>query len=979
MRPGPSLFVGRGRELERLRAHMTRAQGGAGSVAMLVGESGIGKTSLAHAFVAEMRAAGAQIACGGCQDGEWSLPLHPWSEALRELSRALGAPRIARAIGPGALTLGPIVPELRMSEDAAPLSPRDERLRLYDAVTQLLLMCGAADDAPLLLVLEDLHWADADSLALLLHVARFARRARWMILGTYRESEIDPNGRAPLADLLATLRRETDYERVPLRGFAMPEVAQFLAESAGRELPPAIVRLIFDVTVGNPFYVREVFAYLRDEGKIAPGDDAPKGDLTSRDLGIPSGVREVLGRRLARLSEETRGVLHIASATVGGIDLTLLDALSEVDGQDLAACIGEAEAAGMIHEGPGARHELTHAIVRRTIYDGLNPDRRARLHRRIAEALESLAERGVGPRRSPSEIAAQYHASAVLHGREAGIPHAIAAAHEAREASAYDRAVTFLRLARDLADQASPLDRAEVLRQLALAEAQAGLGGDARETAEAAIPEMEAVATPREDVAAFLASVARELKAGGAPAASWEPLVARGLATLGKKRDLVWARLKLMGDGAELLASGAVHVVRFRGPDPQAVRIARERGDEDDYAATLDYTYRTREETDETLRVARSWGRAAPTIRAFGTAARDLIYRHGDLAAARAPLEALRATSERVGSIPGQAEALVQIAHCCAAQGDVQNARESRTRAQAIVARLGETHRVQRIEMIALDASLGYVCGCDWRAVAEPAARIASDPAVGRLPIGHISAGIAVLGYALAGYARESRSLLGHLAPVFERCDRHVYHYGVALDCAATAVWHLGATELAARYRQLALGASPDAGGAPFVVRELGIARMAILLEDYDDARVQLARALARARAGGLRPLQAIVLHDEATARLRAGEAGRDEAHDLLERALAEFRALGMEPWIAHTGQLLGDRKANPHDLTAREVEILRMVACGRSNKEIAAKLLLSVTTVQRHCANIFGKIGARGRAEATAYAVKNRLADEAS
>jgi predicted ATPase len=273
-------------------------------------------------------------------------------------------------------------------------------------------------------------------------------------------------------------------------------VAQFLAESAGRELPPAIVRLIFDVTVGNPFYVREVFAYLRDEGKIAPGDDAPKGDLTSRDLGIPSGVREVLGRRLARLSEETRGVLHIASATVGGIDLTLLDALSEVDGQDLAACIGEAEAAGMIHEGPGARHELTHAIVRRTIYDGLNPDRRARLHRRIAEALESLAERGVGPRRSPSEIAAQYHASAVLHGREAGIPHAIAAAHEAREASAYDRAVTFLRLARDLADQASPLDRAEVLRQLALAEAQAGLGGDARETAEAAIPEMEAVATP---------------------------------------------------------------------------------------------------------------------------------------------------------------------------------------------------------------------------------------------------------------------------------------------------------------------------------------------------------------------------------------------------------------------------------------------------------------------------------------------------
>jgi DNA-binding CsgD family transcriptional regulator len=973
MHPEPALFVGRGRELERLRGHLDRATAGAGSIAMLVGEAGIGKSSAAFAFAADARARGASVLTGACVEGDGAAALLPWSEALRQATRAIGVARVREALGPMAAALGPIVPELRDTHGPLPLPPRDARLRLHDAVARLLTR--AAEAAPLLLVLEDLHWADADSLALLLHVARFTARARWMILGTYRGSEAGVAGRSSLPELLATLRRESGYDRILLRGFALGELTDYLTYAAGRELPAATARLVFDETVGNPFYVREVVRHLLEEGRVLRvrgGGGAPESDV--RELGIPGGVRDVVARRLARLSDDTRSVLRLASAMVSGADFALLDAVSDLGESDLLDCIDEAVRAGMAHGAGTARYAISHALVRRTLYDSVAPDRRAPMHRRIAEALETAAGPGGAMLGEPGEIASHYQASAALHGRDAGIPHALAAAAEATCAAAYERAVGFLRLARELATQASPLERGEVLRQLAMAEAQAGLGDDARATVDEAIPELEAMATPREDLGSFLSLVARELKAAGAPAAAVEPLVTRGLAIVGKKRDRVWARLKLLEEGTELLASGAVHVVRFAPRDAQAVRIARERGDEDDYAATLDHAYRTRAETEATRTAARGWVRPPALLRAGDAVARDLIYRHGEFRLAKEELERTREIAARAGCIGAEADALLQLAHCHAALGSMEAARTSRSDALAMAARLGEAPRALRASSIALDAMMGYLVGCDWRPIAEPAARIAADPAAGRTLLAHVAAGVAVLGYALAGYARESRSLLVHLAPVFERCDPHVFHYGVALDCAAMAVWHLGATDLAGRYRHLIAVAAPDAGTAPFTVRPLNAARMAILLEDWDAAGAMLAEARAVTERDGLLPLRAIVDHDEATALQRAsaadGPGASARTRELLTGALAEFRALGMAPWVAHTHQLLGAEPGVP-DLTAREVDIVRLVAEGRSNKEIAAKLLVTAGTVQRNLSAICGKIGVRGRDEVAAYARK--------
>jgi DNA-binding CsgD family transcriptional regulator len=255
-----------------------------------------------------------------------------------------------------------------------------------------------------------------------------------------------------------------------------------------------------------------------------------------------------------------------------------------------------------------------------------------------------------------------------------------------------------------------------------------------------------------------------------------------------------------------------------------------------------------------------------------------------------------------------------------------------------------------------------------------------SDPAARLSPDGHVAAAIASLGYALGGHAREARQLLGHLGSIFERCDARLHHYGVALGCATTAVWHLGARDLADKYRALERGAPPLAGSAPYASRDVNLGRMAVLLEEWDDAREHLNRAdvlLARRR---LRPLHAIALHDGAAAVLRSGEEKEaPRARVKLAVSLRAFRVLGMEPWIAHAHRLLDlPRPSYPDGLTSREVEILAMIGEGHPVEGIASALGVAAPVARKETARACAKIGARGRRAAAAYAIDHRFVEEA-
>jgi DNA-binding CsgD family transcriptional regulator len=977
--PDGATFVGRSVELERLRARLVRARAGSGAVLALVGEAGIGKTRLAQAFAAQAREDGAVVAFGTCAEGEWTPPLDPWSQVLGALVRELGGRAAQSAAGAGRGTLAWFVRELTANAPAPVLDARDERQRMHRSVLQLLERASAGasrrkdpgEAVPLVLVFDDVQWADPDSLVLLQTIARRAATSPWLIVLAYREAEVD-HGRTPLGDVLGALN-DGDFERISLRGLALPEVDALARSGAKRPLSEALVRVVFDETVGNPLYVGEFLRLLADEGTLARV--ATSEDVSMRQLGVPRGVRDVIARRFARLSEHAARVLRITACLPEASDLPLLLAVSELDAPKLRTAIAAAIGAGFLREAAEGCVEPAHSLVRRVVHDGIQPDLRVRLHRRIAESLEASGERRPG---LEALIAGQYHASAAIAGVELGVPHAVEAAREAQAACAQERAVAFLRRARTIATSAPPHVRAEALCELALAEARALRTDEAVRATEDALAALATTGTPTEDIAEFLFEVARELKSGGAGAACWGAVAERALPLLGRSRSITWARLTLIQERFEPLAYGAVNLARALPRDADAVRIARMDGDEDDYAASLDDAPRTRSEAEQLVKMAAKWQRPTARLRAMSVVVGELVFRHAAFADARAHAETMLDVATRAGSIRGQADALVHLATCDAALGAIARATELRTRARELAAAIGTAHASAPGAWLGLDAMLAYYAGGEWRGLAEAAARAMSDPAARLSPDGHVAAAIASLAYALGGHAREARQLLGHLAAIFERSDGRLHHYGVALGCATTAVWHLGARDLAEKYAALERGAPPFAGSAPYASRDVNLGRMAVLLERWDEARDHLSRADVLLARRKLRPLHAIALHDGAAAVLRSGEqAGAAKARSKLAASLRAFRVLGMDPWILHAHRLLDlPRPSYPDGLTSREVEILAMIGEGREVQGIAQALGVAAQAARKEAARACAKIGARGRRAAAAYAIDHRFVD---
>jgi transcriptional regulator with XRE-family HTH domain len=733
---GPAL-VGRREECAVLLARLAEAWQGRGGVVMLLGEAGIGKTRLARELAEVADEQGATVLWGSCFEGEWQPPYGPWVEALRGYTSARVPERLRRELGTGAGPISRLLPEIHaLLPDIpvpSPLKPDEERYRLCDAVVQLLLAASA--ERPVLVVVDDLHWADADSLRLLRHLARSAQRARLLVIGVYRDPEVGLSDQHPLLATLASLLRETGYQRVPLRGLTHEEVATLLAQTAGQPLPQALVRAIEEETGGNPFYAGEVFRHLTEEAKLLRREGRWSTDRSIKELNIPEGVREVVAHRVGRLPRQTAELLRLASGLGGGFGFDVLAALSGLPEDVLLDCLDEALQAGLIRSSDTVppQYEFAHAIVRHSLYESFskNPDRRARLHRRIAHALEQVY--AVRDAEGAAELAAQYHASAALPGASEGLRFALAAAEQARSAFAHDRVADLLHMAHDLARESPAEQGADILCRLAVAEAEAVRLEQARRTTDEALAALHATSADRRARAAFLVVVMRALKDGGADAALWEPLVERGLALAGDARDLLWARLALLRDQFEPLQSGPIGFVRWLGSDPDAVAIARTEGDEADYARTLNsLECRTRAETEGILRLARTWSTPGAVIRALEAAGRDLLYRHGAMREACEVFEELLAASERFGSIPGRAEALAQI---CTSQhiiGEFRLALETLRRAEGAVAQLGVGYRMHGFFRISRLSTLGYFLDGDWAPVAaELAAYATSRPACG--------------------------------------------------------------------------------------------------------------------------------------------------------------------------------------------------------------------------------------------------------
>ena len=582
-RAASELFVGRERELAALDSALKEAIGGRGRVCLIAGEPGIGKTRLAESLATIAGEHGANVVWGRCWEGDGAPAFWPWVQVLRACIRQCNVATLAGRLGPGASYVAQIVPELReLLPDlsvAPALDSEQTRFRLYDACSAFLRI--AAGDAPLVLVLDDLHWADTSSLLLLQFLAREIADARMLVVATYRDVEVSRGH--PLADVLPRLRRERTVDRILLRGLGQDEVHTLLARLRGDEVPEEFTGTITRETAGNPFFIREILRHLLDEGIARREGDRWVGDVSFDEIALPESVREVIGRRLARLGDACGELLTLASVIGAEFGLDVLRRLGNLEEEHLFEAVEEAVAARVIDEAPEAigRYRFAHALVRETLYDEMRNLERVRLHRRIAEILEGLYARD-----------ADAHLTELAHHFLEGLPggdvdkavaYAIRAGDRANEQFAHAEAANhYGRALQALELKESPDDRLRCEVLLKVGEARWSAGGFAKTTEplEEAAALAERIGSPE-----LLARAALALGGPGVGVGSsldWHllALVEKALAALdesdGALRARMMARLAHMRTfvgnqhGKEALARKAVEMARRVG-DPRAL------------------------------------------------------------------------------------------------------------------------------------------------------------------------------------------------------------------------------------------------------------------------------------------------------------------------------------------------------------------------------------------------------------------------
>lgn len=389
-RPG-GIFVGRQREMSALRAALRHATAGLSQIVMLAGEPGIGKTSTAREFTEYAVSQGAQALWGRCYESIGMPPYWPWVQAIRSYVREHDTEQLPSEMGSGAADIAEIVPEIRVRlpdlETAPGLdSPEQARLRLFDSITTFL--AEASQSRPLVLVLDNLHWADRPSLLLLEFLAQELKSGQLLVLGTFRDAEL--SSEHPLTRTLGELTKERHFQRLILRGLPNEDVGELIALLAGVAPVPAIVDAVCSHTQGNPLFVTEVVRLLVQETGLTGEGNWQRASV---DLGIPDGVREVIDGRLNRLSEACNNVLATASIIGREFGLNQLERLfPDLSGEELLVLTEEALHARIIEEIALAvgHYQFTHVLVQETLARKLSATRRARLHREIGGVLEDL-------------------------------------------------------------------------------------------------------------------------------------------------------------------------------------------------------------------------------------------------------------------------------------------------------------------------------------------------------------------------------------------------------------------------------------------------------------------------------------------------------------------------------------------------------------------------------------------------------------
>jgi DNA-binding CsgD family transcriptional regulator len=971
-------FVGRQVELTSLRLRMDETAVGRGGIVLVSGEPGVGKTRLLQELTKQSAGTKRRVFYGRAFDLDVMPPYLPIVEALREYIRSLPEEELRSQLGEGAADVALIVPALRKRlPDLAhfPASdPGDDRHRLFESVSAFLLNIARSSPDGLLLILDDLHWADRPTLQFLVHLARSLADAPLLVVAAYRTVELDRA--VSLTEALAELSREGVDARIVLGPLSHADITM-LVEQAGASPLPAAIDALYRKTEGNPFFVVELLRHLQAERA------SPASLLAGLDgLSLPAGVRQVIAKRLARLSASANRLLEACAILGDGVSFEILAAVCDSAYDNLLDALDEAVDAGMLRE-EGEGYHLSHALIRQTISSGLLAPRSRRLYSRAVAAIERVHADNLDP----------FLGSLALYSGLAvpSVPPEEAADYAERAAAAtmsvfaYEESARHLDAALALLehrhDDSSLEHRARIL--IRLGELLFGSG----------------ISWPRgvaclEEAVVLLDRLGRVDDAALVHARLGHFL--SGQSTMDVSRALAHLRIAeaTLGHRPPSRAQGYLY---------HALAVAAHSGvrTAESFSASQRALAIAEELSDDELR--------ARVLHVNGLS----VLSSGELADGLTRLQQARGLALRLNLVyvlqlhSGGGIHLLTLGaprEACAwvrgVMADLEQRRAPAGLREVPLGRLGEASVAA--------GELGE------------AGRILADLAPERDPLPSQLLGACVAladgewaaAEALAGQAREQCRRSG-----FRRAEWRALEL---LSRAAQAQGSAGKAEALLR-DALEIGVS---GGQ--VIFEVAVrARLAMLVAQdgrLDEAethllrcrsvlalgenwrglagRVALAEGIALAAAGRTAVAQRSFEQSlEVFRRYRAawdeGEAlqcwasalfaagDRAQAAGTLAEARRVYARLGAgQPWLEAISTLerrlvsaQGAAPRYPDGLTARELDVLRLLATGESNREIAERLVLSPRTAERHVASIYRKIGARRRAEAVSYALRHELA----
>ena len=969
------VLVGRSGQLSALDAALAEAGRGHPSAVMVGGEAGVGKSRLVREFAERSRGTGARVLTGGCLElGADSLPFTPFTAVLRELVRDLGAAGVASLLpGGSSPELARLLPEF--GTPAGPDEAGAARARLFEQM--LLVLEHLAEAGPVVLVIEDMHWADRSSRDLLAFLIRNQGSLDGvLILATYRSDDLHRTH--PLRPLLAELDRIDWVTRMDLARLTRQETGQLMAQITGREPGDNHLAAVYHRAEGNPLFV---------EALVGDGEAGS---------GLPESLHDLLMAGLRRLPEETQEVVRVASAGGERIGHGLLTAVTGLDGAALGRALRPAVAANvLLTESDG--YMFRHALIREAVHDELLPGERGQVHSRFAEVIAADPAL-VTPGRAAAEQAWHWFAA---HDAPRALVSAWQAAGQADRSLAYAEQLAMLSRVLELWEQLPDatvrigVDHAAVLEEAVRAAELAGEDDRGIMLAQAALREIDTTAEPvraalllqirghlkyhlgRNDYAGDLYEAVRLVPADPPSAARARVLEALAHYTL-------WVH-------------SGWHDPALRAVAEEAVATARRAGDAATEAAAL-----------VTLSCAEPVGGNVERIRAMLAEARTVASRVN----AYQPLLGAAITESDMLEGAGLHEAAAEVA-----RDGLATAREhglARTYGAVLannvaepLVSLGRWDEAGEVIERALWLSPPPLSrSCQWR--------LAGDIALARGDLPAAAESVASIRsvldqaryhdqYHLPLIRLETELLLAQRRPAdalsavgdaIDRYDmgpspRYAWPLLVAGARACAASAHEGA--LTAQAAALLGRLRAEAGaliaeGLTQQAHRLTFAAEAGQASDASAAWEETARAWEA--AGQPYPLAEALLRSAAAA-LSAGD--RDGGATRLCRAAELAQRLGARP-LSDDIALLARRARIPLGpggdgstpapgpdrlgLTAREFEVLRLVAAGRSNREIAGELFISAKTASVHVSNILAKLGVTSRGEAAAAAHRLRLFD---